>query len=185
MNWNMECKKLSDMTPAGYNPRDIRKEAIEGLGGSIDRFGVLVPIIWNKRSGNIVGGHQRFKVLQSKGVEETDVVVVDLDEHDEVALNITMNNPATRGTFTKNVVTLLQDAEKTMSDEFKSVGLADMLNYLSRFKFDQPEPGGKKGSGSGGGGTEGPKEGMRCPRCRSIWKKENGEIVQRNGASNV
>ena len=182
----MERKKLSELHPAAYNPREIRQEAIDGLGGSIDRYGVLVPIIWNKRSGNIVGGHQRFKVLQSKGVEETDVVVVDLDDNEEVALNITMNNPATRGTFTKSVVGLLQESEKTMADDFKTVGLADMLNYLGRYKFDQPGEGeGKKGSGKGKGGTEGTKEGMRCPRCRSVWKKANGEIVQRNGASNV
>ena len=139
MNWIMERKKLSELHPAAYNPREIRQEAIDGLGGSIDRYGVLVPMIWNKRSGNIVGGHQRFKVLQSKGVEETDVVVVDLDDNEEVALNITMNNPATRGTFTKSVVGLLQESEKTMADDFfaamSSGGLTSVNTLLVGGQF--------------------------------------------------
>lgn len=182
MNWQMERKKLSEMQPADYNPREIREEALAGLQGSIARFGMLVPIVWNKRSGRIVGGHQRFKVLTSQGVEETDVVVVDLEDNEEVALNITLNNPATRGMFTKSVVGLLEQAEKGMAEEFQKVGLADMLNYLSRFKFDGPAE--KKKSGSSGSGEK-VKEGMRCPRCLSVWRKSDGEVIRRSGETNV
>jgi len=183
MNCLMERKKLADLNPAEYNPREIRQEALDGLQGSIDRFGVLVPIIWNRRSGRIVGGHQRYKVLTSKGVEETDVVVVDLDNNEEVALNITMNNPATRGKFTKSVVGLLEQSEKTMKEEFKKVGLSDMLNYLSRFKFDGPAGSGETGSGKGKGDGK-IKEGMKCPRCQSIWRKSDGEVLHRSGVTN-
>lgn len=183
MNWTMERKKLSEMQPADYNPREIRAEALTGLQGSIDRFGMLVPIVWNKRSGRIVGGHQRYKVLTAKGVEETDVMVVDMDDNEEVALNITLNNPAARGTFTKSVVKLLEQSQRTMSDDFQKTGLADMLNYLSRFKFEAPPEPGSSGGKSGGTG-ERVKEGMRCPRCRSIWKKASGEVVRRSGVSN-
>jgi len=182
MNWQMERKRMSDMQPADYNPREIRHEALAGLQGSISKFGLLVPIVWNKRSGRIVGGHQRFKVLTAQGVEETDVVVVDMEDNEEVALNITLNNPATRGMFTKSVVGLLQQAERGMADEFQNVGLSDMLNYLSRFKFDGPVKS-KKGSKSGPGDKV--KEGMRCPRCLSVWRKSDGEIILRSGESNV
>jgi len=182
MNFIMERKKLSEMTPAGYNPREIRAEALSGLGGSIEKFGVIVPIVWNKRTGNIVGGHQRYKVLTDKGVEETDVVVVDLDDNEEVALNITLNNPATRGMFTKSVVRLLEQSKQEMADEFQKVGLDDMLNYLSRFKFEEKAGGESKEKKSTGTGR--PKEGMMCPKCRSVWKKETGEIVSRSGVSN-
>lgn len=181
MNWKMERKRLADLQPADYNPREIRPEALAGLQGSIDRFGVLVPIVWNRRSGRVVGGHQRLKVLTAKGVEETDVVVVDLDDNEEVALNITLNNPATRGTFTRSVVRLLEQTERTMADEFQKVGLGDMLNYLSRFKFEEPpEP---KSGTKGGGGGDRVKDGMRCPRCRSIWRKSDGEVLRRSGVT--
>jgi hypothetical protein len=187
MKWNMVRKKMSDIQPAGYNPREIRPEAITGLTGSIARFGMLEPIIWNKRSGNIVGGHQRFKVLSTQGVEETDVVVLDLDDNEEVALNITLNNPSVRGVFTKSVVKLLEQSQASMADEFQKVGLDDMLNYLKRYKFDAPE---EKGEGKGSSGSKGTstggrvKDGMMCPRCRSIWNKSNGEVVRRTGVAN-
>jgi hypothetical protein len=185
MNFQLEIKKLADMQPADYNPREIRQEALTGLQGSISRFGMLVPIVWNKRSGRIVGGHQRYKVLTSQGVEEVEVVVVDLDDNEEVALNITLNNPSTRGTFTKSVVGLLQETERHMAEEFKEVGLGDMLNYLSRYKFEgMPEK--KKTTSSKGSSTpsERVKEGMRCPRCRSVWRKDNGDVVVRSGVKN-
>jgi len=49
------------------------------------------PIVWNKRTGNIVGGHQRLKVLLDMGMREVDCVVVDLDEAKEKALNLALN----------------------------------------------------------------------------------------------
>ncbi|MDD4754365.1 MAG: site-specific DNA-methyltransferase, partial [Desulfitobacteriaceae bacterium] len=58
---------------------------------SMETFGYVEPIIWNKRSGQIVGGHQRLKILQHQGETEIECVVVDLDETQEKALNITLN----------------------------------------------------------------------------------------------
>ena len=179
----LERKKMSELKPADYNPREIRDVALEGLAGSIDKFGMIVPIIWNKRSGNIVGGHQRFKVLSEKGVEETDVVVVDLDNNEEITLNITMNNPSARGTFTKSVVGLLEKAKVDLDDDFKSIGLEDMLNYLGKYKFDKPPSSAEKKKKSSGDGTK--KDGMRCPKCLSVWNKDTGEIKLRSGVSNV
>jgi ParB-like chromosome segregation protein Spo0J len=184
----IERKKMSEMNPAEYNPRDIRPEALEGLSGSIDRFGVMVPIIWNKRSGRIVGGHQRFKVLSAQGVEETDVVVVDMDNNEEIALNITMNNPESRGQFTKEVVTLLEEAKAKMADSFEEVGLGDMLNYLSRYKFEdakaKKEREAREEDEANKGAPRVAKEGLMCPRCRSVWKKETGEVLKKGGSLN-
>jgi hypothetical protein len=44
-----------------------------------------------KRSGNVIGGHQRLSVLKDLGYTETDCVVVDLDEQREKALNLALN----------------------------------------------------------------------------------------------
>jgi ParB-like chromosome segregation protein Spo0J len=62
--------------------------AMAGLSKSIERFGNVQPIVWNQRSGFVVGGHQRLKVLRANKVKTTEVVVVDLDEKEERALNI-------------------------------------------------------------------------------------------------
>ena len=79
---------------AKYNPRKNLKPGdaeYEKLKLSIKEFGYVEPIIWNKRSGNIVGGHQRFKVLTQLGEKEVDCVVVDMDDEKEKALNIALN----------------------------------------------------------------------------------------------
>lgn len=85
---------LSKINPAAYNPRkDLRPEDAEykKLLNSIDEFGFVEPLIWNKRTGNLVGGHQRFKILLAKGIKESHVSIVDLPLEKEKALNIALN----------------------------------------------------------------------------------------------
>jgi DNA modification methylase len=82
------------LKPSKYNPRKDLKPGdpeYEKLRRSIEEFGYVEPVIWNKRTGNIVGGHQRYKVLLDMGVSEVDCVVVDLDETKEKALNLALN----------------------------------------------------------------------------------------------
>jgi DNA modification methylase len=55
-----------------------------------------------------VGGHQRLKILKSKRVKTTEVVVVDLDEKDERALNVALNSAHLTGEFTADVQALLE-----------------------------------------------------------------------------
>ncbi|HUT75599.1 MAG TPA: DNA methyltransferase [Armatimonadota bacterium] len=88
---HIETKPLADLREAPYNPRAISDEMLGSLSTSITRFGLVEPIVWNRRSGNVVGGHQRLKVLQAQGIEETDVVVVDLAPADERTLNLALN----------------------------------------------------------------------------------------------
>lgn len=180
--------KLTKLNPAAYNPRKIRDEAFEGLSGSIDRFGLISLIIWNERSGNIVGGHQRYKKLMRDGETETDVVVVDLDHDDEVALNIVLNSPQIRGDFTKEVVGLLERVEVEIGSAFNDMGLSDLHNYIKRLKFDKdlPGTGSDKDSGSEGSDDEGDygdddDDGesavISCPRCQSLWRMSDNKVI--------
>lgn len=87
----IERKKLSELTKAPYNPRKITPEQAKALQRSLTEFGTVEPIIWNKQTGHIVGGHQRLDALQSLGETETDVLIVDMPEEREQALNIALN----------------------------------------------------------------------------------------------
>lgn len=49
------------------------------------------PVIWNERTGHIVGGHQRLEVMKEMGTTEVEVSVVDLPEDKEKALNVALN----------------------------------------------------------------------------------------------
>ena len=90
----IEKKKVTDLIPADYNPRKDLKpgdKEYEKLKRSIGEFGYVDPLIWNKRTSRLVGGHQRLKVLKDMGIDEVDVVVVDMDEGKEKALNVALN----------------------------------------------------------------------------------------------
>ena len=85
---------LTDLTPADYNPRkDLQpgEADYEKLRRSLSEFGYVEPVIWNKTTGNVVGGHQRLKVLADLGYKTVDCVVVELDETREKALNVALN----------------------------------------------------------------------------------------------
>ena len=92
----MDIQKIpaARLNPAAYNPRKDLKPGdreYEKLKRSIVEFGYVEPVIWNRRTGNVVGGHQRLKVLVDMGQTEIDCVVVDLDLRREKALNVALN----------------------------------------------------------------------------------------------
>lgn len=111
----MQIEKIAidKLKAAGYNPRKDLKPGdaeFEKLRRSIEEFGYVEPAIWNKRTGNIVGGHQRIKVLKYLGHTEADCVVLDIDEAKEKALNIALNKIS--GSWDENLLTaLLKDLD--------------------------------------------------------------------------
>lgn len=64
---------------------------LEKLKDSIANFGYVDPLIWNQRTGHVVGGNQRLKVLKELGFKDVDVIVVDFPLEQEKALNIALN----------------------------------------------------------------------------------------------
>lgn len=90
----IEQRPIKDLTPADYNPRKDLKPGdaeYEKLKASIEQFGYVEPAIFNERTDRIVGGHQRLKVMADLGIDTADVVIVDLDETREKALNVALN----------------------------------------------------------------------------------------------
>lgn len=85
---------------AAYNPRTISEDARKRLRKMLAKHGLVQPLVWNRRTGNLVAGHQRLKQIDSLE-RRTDyslqVAVVDVDESEEKALNVQMNNPSMQG----------------------------------------------------------------------------------------
>ena len=104
----IEKLKVDQLLPADYNPRKDLKPGdaeYEKLKRSLEQFGYVEPIIWNKVTGRVVGGHQRLKVLLDMGITEVDCVVVEMDEEKEKALNIALNKIS--GEWDKDKLALL------------------------------------------------------------------------------
>lgn len=123
--------KIDKINPAAYNPRiDLKpgNTQYEKLKKSINTFGYVEPLVWNSQTGNLVGGHQRLKILLEQNIKEVDVSVVALDPEKEKALNLALNK--IRGDW----------------DEEKLGALLDELNKSPNFDvtltgFDIPEIG--------------------------------------------
>ena len=104
----IETLKVERLLPADYNPRKDLKPGdaeYEKLKRSIEQFGYVEPVIWNKTTGRVVGGHQRLKVLLDMGINEVECVVVEMDEEKEKALNIALNKIS--GEWDKDKLALL------------------------------------------------------------------------------
>lgn len=85
---------VGDIKVAKYNPRKDLKPSdpeYKALERSLKEFGTVAPLVWNERTGNLVGGHQRFKILLAQKKTDIQVSVVDLDEKREKALNVALN----------------------------------------------------------------------------------------------
>lgn len=93
---------IAQLVPAPYNPRRPLKptdKAYCKLEASLREFGLVEPLVWNEQTGHVVGGHLRLTILQSMGVLEVPVSVVNLSETREKALNIVLNNQEAQGRF--------------------------------------------------------------------------------------
>lgn len=86
--------KINKLKPAKYNPRiELKKEdeSYQRIKSSIEEFGLVDPLVVNKRNMTIIGGHQRYNILKDLGYEVAECILVDLDEKQEKRLNLSLN----------------------------------------------------------------------------------------------
>jgi hypothetical protein len=96
---------LSEIKEAVYNPREISDEELLALSDSIDEFGLVEDLVVNvhpDRYGVLVGGHQRLKILRTRGVLRAPAKEVNLPLDRERELNFRLN--ANRGRFSARLL---------------------------------------------------------------------------------
>ncbi len=164
---NIQTMRLTDIKPADYNPRKQLKPGdpqYQKLENSLKAFGYVEPIIWNKQTGQLVGGHQRLTVLLDMGKTEAEVVVVDLPQHEEKQLNLLLNRAKGRWDNDK-LADLLSELDKagdidlTGFDEWELQGLIDsyddqLVDILDNSHAYDEESGSSRSSAGGGGATD-------------------------------
>lgn len=102
MDKTEKAVKIADLKHPTYNPREIKREDLDALKRSIERFGLrgLITINTRKgREGNIVGGNMTIMALKELGWEtipRENADFVDLDAKEEKALSLALNKIAQR-----------------------------------------------------------------------------------------
>ncbi len=137
---------LERLNPAKYNPRvDLLPDDpdYKKIQRSLRKFGAVLPLVWNERTQNLVGGHQRLKMLRAKGEVEAHVSVVNLSEIDEEKLNIALNNSNGRND-NKRLYELLAKVKDEDPEGFEDTGYDDerMAALLHAGTEEAPEPDG-------------------------------------------
>lgn len=92
INWHLETRKIKDLKDHPKNPRRLSKHDAEHLEKSIEKFGLIdKPII--TKDGQIIGGHQRKRILKKLALKEVECWVPDkdLNEKEIEELNIRLN----------------------------------------------------------------------------------------------
>lgn len=110
----------SEIRNAPYNPRKISDKAFKELKKNLSKRGLMSTLTWNKRSGNLVSGHQRLAALdqlEKTGDYTLTVSVCDLDEKEEKEQNIFFNSTTVQGEFDFD---MLADVLKDI--DFKAAG---------------------------------------------------------------
>ena len=114
----IEKIKISELNPAEYNPRKMTNKQYEDLKESLEKFGLVDPIIINS-DNTVVGGHQRLRIMRELGAELVPTVRVNLSKEDERKLNIRLNKNT--GEFDLDIL-----ANNFEVDELKDWGFKDI-----------------------------------------------------------
>lgn len=149
----------TDLKPAEYNPRTISEQKLAALKKSLQEFGDLGGIVYNIRTGNLVGGHQRIASLDQNWPitkkpykDETGTVAtgyietsfgrfsyreVDWPEEKEKLANISANKQG--GEFDKEKLAELFDDLKLYNLDLSLTGYTQQEMDKMFVKHDPPE----------------------------------------------
>ena len=136
----------ADIKNADYNPRIMDKEAKKRLKEGLKKHGLVSTLTWNKRTGNLVGGHQRLEqldALERNKDYSLDVCVIDVDEAEEAVLNVQLNNPSMQGDWDLEKLAMITEEFDVDFDDmgFSKLDVEFMYDGDERFTqmFDTPE----------------------------------------------
>jgi len=128
---------VNGLIPSDYNPRKWNTDALTNLKESIEKFGLIDPIIVNSapnRKNVVIGGHFRLKVAKDLGYKEIPVVYLNIpDIEKEKELNLRLN----KNTGDWDYDLLNQFDENFLSDlGFSSEELDSIFNIETSEEFD-------------------------------------------------
>ena len=129
----IELIKINKLKPAKYNPRQISTKQYKDLKESIEKFGLVDPIIVNK-DNTVIGGHQRLKICKDLKYVDVDCVMLDLSKEEERELNIRLNKNT--GTFDMDILANEFDIEELTDWGFKHIDLDVNIDKIEEDKDD-------------------------------------------------
>ncbi len=123
-----------------YNPRKAVKRGtplFNQIKASLESFGMLQPVVVNRRTMHIVGGNQRVTVMSTLGRLTAPTVYVDLDDQKERELNLALNKIGEENWHSNKLATLLMQLKDT--SDLESLGFS-AASITALIKAGRPQP---------------------------------------------
>lgn len=134
--WSLVKRKAKDLKPHPKNPRRLLTDDAAHLQISMEKFGIIEKIVINT-DNQIIGGHQRWRLLKKSGHKEVDCYIPDrtLDEREVEELLIRLNKNS--GQFDQDI----------LANEFEGLDLLDWgfkAEELFGSAYEEKKPKGEK-----------------------------------------
>lgn len=130
-------RKISELKPAEYNPRELTKKQYEDLKASLSEFGMVNPLLVNMhadRKNVLIGGHQRARVWAEMGNDTIPCVEVSMELDKEKEVNVRLNK--NQGQWDWDLLANNFDSEELIDWGFDA---DDVLKELTE-EDAEPEP---------------------------------------------
>lgn len=82
---------IADLAFDPKNPRRMTEAQARKLMDSLETFGAVEPAVFNRTTGEVVGGHMRLQAAKVLGWETYPTVFVDLERDQQRSLNLALN----------------------------------------------------------------------------------------------
>lgn len=153
IKWTLEKRNIKDLKEHNKNPRRISKHDAKHLEISMTRFGLIDKPIINL-NGQIIGGHQRKRLLSGQGVKEIECWVPDreLTSEEVDELNIRLNRNV--GDFDLDILANQWDDQFLGQCGFKA-------SEVPTLEIDEVEE------------KEKPKKLSKCPECGHVFERDS------------
>lgn len=157
---------LADLAGNPNNPRRISEDSANALKISLEQFGDISCIVYNVRSEQMVGGHQRKAVITQLIGENPELIItdqlktptktgtvaegyveangekykvrfVDWDEKKEAAANLQANNPLSQGEWDFDLLPTTIDLAMAF-EGIEGLRIDDLAEKLLESSFSEP-----------------------------------------------
>jgi len=153
-----------------YNPNRASQQQLDGLEASHQDFGVLQPIVVNRRGSGwkkgergdfVVGGEHRLRVARKRGMKTYPGVLVSVGPDEERVMNLALNNA---GSYDARALAMVLKDLDVAQAKLAPTGFskAEIDALLAKLEADLKAP------SEFADVTVEP--GHRCPKCGFQWK---------------
>jgi len=143
--------KTVDIKEIHTDPANARlhgKKNIESIIGSLRQFGQVEPLVVQKSTGKIIGGNGRLEAMKELGWSEVDVIELEIEDTNSIALGIALNRTSELATWDYEVLPSLLEGLQTQDIDMVGWDDLELETLLSKLEGDTD------GDSESGGGAK-------------------------------